>query len=472
MKTQTNAAIGRRWWISAVLLAASWVALPAYAATCNGGPKAKIDPAGQTVPETTGGVATVVQLNGASSTPNNTGNLSYAWTYLGSTPAGYPVTLNNATSEVASFTVPNVASAGATFQFKLTVCGVASTAATTNVNVTNVVVNNPPTAVTTANPGPHREGDVVTLDGTGSYDMDPGSSLTYQWVQIGTPTVTLSNANAAGSIVTFIAPNTPVATGASLTFRLTVSDGNLSGSDDEIVNIVWTNDPPVAALSCPAGGVLVVDEGAPISLDGSGSSDSDGSIASYAWSQNVGLPNLGIGTLTTPSISVGAPQLGYNQVGAFTLTLTVKDNIGAQDSADCGIFINDVTPPQIQVPSGITAEAGSGAGASVNYEVFAQDAVDDELPYLLACAPPSGTVFPLAALPGNALTTQVVCNATDAAGNAADPTSFQRHRAGHHAAGDHRARLLRDRSYRPRRRGRQLQCLDIRRSRWHRRCRL
>lgn len=413
---------------SALMLLASMalVALPASAATCNGSPKARVEPAlGQTVPETTGGVATTVQLSGAPSTPNNTGNLSFAWEYLGSTPAGLAVTINNPGAETATFSAPAVGALGATLHFKLTVCGVESTAATTSVNVTNVVVNNNPVAVAASGPANPHEGDLVTLDGTASFDPDPGSALSYAWIQIGgSPTVTLTNANPSGSVVTFVAPNTPVDTGASLTFRLTVSDGNLSGSDEEIVNVVWTNDPPVAALTCPAGGIFVVDEGQSVSLDGSGSTDSDGTIASYAWSQDEGLPTIGIGALTSPSISFDAPSLGYQQLGGFRVLLTVTDNLGAQDTADCGVYINDITPPAIEVPVDITAEAGSSAGTSVSYQAFAQDAVDDELPYALACVPPSGSVFPLAALPGNALTTQVVCNASDSAGNAALPATF------------------------------------------------
>jgi hypothetical protein len=419
MKT---ASVVRGGCVLALLAALSTIALPVSAA-CNANPKAKIDPGSLTVPERTGGTATVVQLNGTGSTPQS-GELLYSWTYLGSTPAGYAAVLSGAGSATPSFAAPDVGAAGATLGFRLTVtCGTRTDSITTNVNVTDVVTNNPPTAMATVSPATASEGTLVTLDGTGSFDSDPGTTLTYQWAQIGgTPAVTLNSANAAGSIVTFTAPNTPITTGATLTFRLTVSDGSLSGSIDRIVNVVWTNDPPVASLVCP-GGVLVVDEGDPVTLDGSGT-DSDGTIASYAWSQDEGLPYIGVGTLTTPSISFNAPQLGYHQLGGFILTLTVTDDTGAQDSAECGVYINDVTAPAIDLPDDITAEADSGDGAVVTYVVLAQDAVDDETPYPLACVPASGSLFALAALPGNALTTPVVCNAVDSAGNAAAPATF------------------------------------------------
>ena len=416
MKTYNVAALSRSAGLCVLLAALSAMAVPALAApTCTGVPRAKIDPLSQTVNETTAGVPTLVHLDGSSSTPAN-GNLTYAWQYLGSTPGTYAVTLLDANTATPTFLAPDVPSTGATLRFKLTVCGSSANATTTDINVADVVLNGPPTAVALASPASATEGTLVTLDGSGSFDPDPGTTLTYSWVQTGgSPTVTLTNANAEGSKVTFFAPNTPIETGASLSFHLTVSDGSLSSGDDQTVNIVWSNDPPVASLVCP-GGVIVVDEGQPVTLDGSDSMDSDGTIAFYAWDQKAGTPNLGIGAETTDSLSFIAPSLGYNELGGVTLRLTVQDNTGASSSAECGVFINDVTAPVINVPADMTPEATSSAGANVSFSAFAQDAVDDEFPYALpasACSPASGSAFALDAA------TTVQCTAADSAHNAA-----------------------------------------------------
>ena len=71
----------------------------------------------------------------------------------------------------------------------------------------------------------------MALDGSGSYDPDPGDTLTYQWIQIAGPTVTLSDAGAAQPSFTVPAvDDEPV----ELTFQLTATDGDGLQSVDEV----------------------------------------------------------------------------------------------------------------------------------------------------------------------------------------------------------------------------------------------
>ncbi len=94
--------------------------------------------------------------------------------------------------------------------------------------------NTPPTA----HAGPdatYDAGAQISLDGTGSSDPD-GDSLTYQWQQVaGSPTVDFQT-SANASIVTFTAP-TDLAHAVTLTFRLRVSDGFASDTDDVRITI-------------------------------------------------------------------------------------------------------------------------------------------------------------------------------------------------------------------------------------------
>ncbi len=79
--------------------------------------------------------------------------------------------------------------------------------------------------------------------------------------------------------------------------------------------------PPAAVISAlPTVGNAPLN----VSLNGSGSSDRDGTIASYLW-------NFGDGTTASGSANVSHV---YNTPGAYTATLTVTDNSGLKSSAN------------------------------------------------------------------------------------------------------------------------------------------
>jgi hypothetical protein len=352
------------------------------------------------------GDPTVVTLNGEPSKPEPTEpGVTYSWQQT----SGPPVELFVSDVEKPTFTVPSVGPLGATLTFQLTVtataCDPSSSTFTTTINVTNVVTNRPPVASATVSPNPVNEGQLVTLDGNLSSDPD-GDTLTYTWEQRSGTSVTL-DIDSSGAIATFIAPNDAYPDGESLTFRLTVSDGHLINYTDKIVNVIWVNDPPVAVISCP----VEVDEGEDVTLDGSASHDPDDGIATYAWIQLQGLPNANLTgvDLTADSITFTAPQLGptYN---TMKFRLTVTDNGGLADSAECDIVVLDVTPPVITVPDDIIIEATSASGAVVTFDPKATDAVDGDV--TVTCNPTSGSTFALGV-------TDVTCSANDNSGNPA-----------------------------------------------------
>lgn len=73
-----------------------------------------------------------------------------------------------------------------------------------------------------------------------------------------------------------------------------------------------------------------------VALDGSGSNDPDGSIATFRWNQNSG-PNVSLISATTESPSFTAPNVAVDSVLIFSLTVT--DNAGAADSASVSITV-------------------------------------------------------------------------------------------------------------------------------------
>ena len=108
------------------------------------------------------------------------------------------------------------------------------------------------------------EGDLISLDGSESYDND-GDSLTYQWTQISGPTVSLSGSTAAQP--EFYAPSV-----GTFTFTLVVNNGELNSTADTVNVIVHPlKYRPIAQ----AGNDLNVQIGDKVLLDGIANYDND-----------------------------------------------------------------------------------------------------------------------------------------------------------------------------------------------------
>jgi large repetitive protein len=111
------------------------------------------------------------------------------------------------------------------------------------------------------------------------------------------------------------------------------------------------NLPPVAN----AGSDKIVEEGTmDVVLDGSNSSDSDGTITSYLWTQTEG-PAVVLNSPNTAAVSFDAPIVSNDTLLKFNLTVT--DNSGATNSDTVAVTIKDANQPPI---------ANAGSDQSVN----------------------------------------------------------------------------------------------------------
>ena len=193
-------------------------------------------------------------------------------------------------------------------------------------------------------------GATVTLDGSGSTDSD-GTIQSYEWVHTSTdgvaPTTTITVAN--GETSTFTAPD--AAADLDLVFTLTVTDDDGAtniNTDTNTVTITVTapvadNQPPVAN----AGDLQTVAIGATVTLDGSASTDSDGTIQSYEW---VHTSTDGVAPTTPITVANGetstftAPDAAMDLDLVFTLTVT--DDGGATNiNTDTNTVTITVTAP-------------------------------------------------------------------------------------------------------------------------------
>jgi hypothetical protein len=309
----------------------------------------------QTVNE---GVA--VTLNGLnSSDPGGVIN-SYLWTQTG----GTSVALSGSTSAQPTFIAPIVGLTGSSLTFQLTVTDNGGLQSTDSCVVKVMWVNQPPTASAGLDQTVN-EGITVTLNGSGSTDPDDGIA-SYNWAQTGGPSVALSSPSVVRP--TFVSP--PVAAGGtSLMFVLTVTDGaGQSATDACYVNVSRDNLPPVA----DAGLDQTVNEGATVTLNGSGSNDPDGNVASYHWAQTGGLP------VTLSSTSVVRPTFFAPNVGpdgnALTFELTVTDDGGLNATATTTVNISWLNGPPV-------ADAGASQavteGTTVTLDGSASSDPDD-----------------------------------------------------------------------------------------------
>ena len=386
------------------------LASQAHAATCTNSQKvaAKISQAGfnNTVFQEGGSVS--LDVNTGGTTPNTQPPGVFTWSQV----SGPAVTFSPATGAHTSFTAPHlVAGHAAQIVVLLTVTrtdctGAGSAADTVTINLANIN-NFPPVAVASSSPAIVNPGTVVSLLSTGSYDPD-NDPINFAWMQValpGVPAVTLTGANTPTA--TFVAPS--VAATTTFRFRLTVTEGvssALTGTTTTDVNVVISNQPPVASLVCPSD----VNEGATITLNGSGSTDPESGALTYVFSQTSGFPLATLPALPHgSSVSFPAPALGLGQPGNVQFGLTVTDPANASNSKTCTLFIHDVTNPVIAGAANQTLEATSAAGAVATYNVTWTDNVDGG-PNPATCVPVSGSTFGFGA-------TTVNCSHTDSAGN-------------------------------------------------------
>ncbi len=96
---------------------------------------------------------------------------------------------------------------------------------------------------------------------------------------------------------------------------------------DDLVVIVESNDPPEASFIPETTNPYQTEK---ITFDGSGSNDVDGEIIEYKW--DFGNQDFASGAIV---------EYSYDDIGTYTITLTVKDNNNTQDSISGTITVSN-----------------------------------------------------------------------------------------------------------------------------------
>jgi hypothetical protein len=180
----------------------------------------------------------------------------------------------------------------------------------------SIIVTVIPLAAPIANAGPDQTSDVgesVAFNATSSTDSD-GSITDYIWSE-----GSIELGSGANFSLSFLTP------GDHLLTLTVIDDDQLTASDDILVSV---NVPPVA----DAGPNQTITTNESVTLDGSNSIDSDGTITEYIWTEG-----------DAPLSSDMAFTKTDFTIGSHFITLTVRDNNGT--AASSTVTITVTTPP-------------------------------------------------------------------------------------------------------------------------------
>jgi hypothetical protein len=237
---------------------------------------------------------------------------------------------------------------------------------------------------------------ITVVDTTGPVFSNVPANITTEATSTSGNVVTYTNPTANDAVTGGRPVNCSPASGSTFGIGTTpvscsASDGNGNSSSASFNVTVQDTTPPVIS-NVPSD----------ISVDATSPS---GAIVSYS---SPTATDLGQSVPVSCSPASGSTF----PVGNNTVTCTANDGRGNTAQAQFHVIIGpyDGTPPVLNLPGDITAEATSGSGAAVSYGFSASD--PDDAVTSQGCSPSSGAIFPFG-------TTTVNCSATDSHNNTA-----------------------------------------------------
>jgi PKD repeat protein len=189
------------------------------------------------------------------------------------------------------------------------------------------------------------QGEMVSFDGTSSYDVD-GEIILYDW-NFGDPYADDLNPNIAMGAN----PSHIFYLDGTYTVTLTVTD-NFGDLDTKTMLVTVLNVDPVS----DAGPSQTVNEGDIVYFDGSGSHRDYGTILTHEWDFQDPKANT-----MNPNYAVGPnPTHIYYEDGVYPVTLTITDNYGEVQTDTTTVTVLNVAP---------TADAGPDQPINVGHVV-------------------------------------------------------------------------------------------------------
>jgi len=262
-----------------------------------------------------------VELNGITSSDPDGRITKYSWHKV-SGPSG-----GTLSTPAASKTNATGLTAGV-YEFELIVTDNDNATATDRVSVTVLKANEPPKANAGSNITVVLPLNSAALNGSGSSDAD-GSIADYTWTKISGPAGgVIANADIARTSVSNLVAGVYV-------YQLTVTDDDHATASDRVTITViqsTANKPPEARAG---NDVTITLPTSSTQLNGSGSTDPDGSIRAYAWKQLSGPSTIRV---ASPGASITGVS-GFIQ-GSYSFELKVTDNKNATATDRVTVIVN------------------------------------------------------------------------------------------------------------------------------------
>jgi predicted esterase len=281
----------------------------------------------------------VTNLSGATSTDADGTIVRYVWRKISGPGAGV---IKNTFGPNASTDITGLTVAG-TYSYELTVVDNRASISKDTINV--VVSNGASVPVPNIAPVAKAGNDItitlptskVTVNGNSSSDAD-GTIDVYLWTKVSGPDAfTIVNKSAAITEINNLEEGTYV-------FNLKVTDNKGATHDDQIT--VKVNPAPVIPNVAPvakAGNDMTITlPTSKVTVNGSASTDSDGTIDVYLWTKASG-PN----QFTIVSKNASVTEINNLAEGTYVFNLKVTDNKGATHDDQVTVTVNPAPIPNV-----------------------------------------------------------------------------------------------------------------------------
>jgi large repetitive protein len=150
-------------------------------------------------------------------------------------------------------------------------------------------------------------------------------------------------------------------------------------------------------------------EGAIMTISGTGLAGNVTTLVDFTFGDG-GVAEVTALTASSSTVTAEVPLSVTGLPGAWAVTVVAVDDNGTRVAGPATLTIFANLPPLITVPEVVTAEATSGRGANVDFDVSGFSFVDPPPAPTITCTPPSGSNFVLGS-------TIVTCTATDSFGS-------------------------------------------------------